>query len=1492
MGAQLAASATVNVAAAGLNAATSPVRDGIRIINRELTVVVTGRRCTSDDGRAWIEVRGLSGTGGRQLGRQVLDAVRAVPGVSAAALNFPLSRVVIESEDVPLRSLCDVISNAEKAFRASGGARGPKPVDLPGDGVLMAQRAAAVAANAAGLGVAAAGRALVWARIPGSIAGAVMVVDYQPKVRRLLENQLGQNTADMVLALATAAVNTITLAPPSLAVDLATHTLRAAEASAGARVWARQEPTLSRHASCETLHDNVRAVPLPDGLVERHAIRTAWVQALGGVALGAATQNPAMAGTAAMVATPKAARTARESFAATLGRGLAESHGALAIRPDRLRLLDRIDALVLDPRALCTDKLRLVNIRGIAERDRTDAWEFVLQRVGKNGLEPGWQRIDGARYNGAEALLQHAHHPLASAVVAEARRSGLTVVSVDDSALGELRPALDEMMPLDGDVDSALTDAVTALQQAGKTVALVSSVAEQALSLADLGLGIMPPDDQGSPAWYADMLFEDLSGVWQLLHAAPAARAASRRGVEIATGATALGSLLMLPGVRGVGPGAVTAGAATGVFTGYWLARGSLGAQVPEPAAVHEWHAMSPEQVSQVLPRPDTADLLSPQDTGLMVSAAGLVRQGANIAMSPGRTAWQFARAVRSELADPLTPVLAGGATASAVLGSPVDAAMVGSVVGANAFLAAFQRMHAERLLDQLLAEQVPPARVLAGESGSGVTIDAADLRPGDVVEVRADEVVPADCRLIEVSDLEVDESTLTGESLPVAKQTAATPGAELAERRCMIYAGTTVMTGTAIGIVTAVGAETQARRAAALVTDTSHSVGLQYQLGQLTNKAWPVSLIGGGLVSGLGLLRGTGIREAVASGVAVGVAAVPEGLPLVATLAQQASARRLTKSSVLVRTPRSVEALGRVDVICFDKTGTLSQNKLRVAQVIPAPRIDRARVLATAVRATPLAQDGKHAHATDAAIVESAREATDTETLTEPMAHLPFRPGRPFSASVADGELTVKGAPEVILAACGKHRANAERAVTRMASDGLRVIAVARRTLTAEQIQAVREDSDNIAELCGSGMDFLGLLGLSDTPREDAADLLKELIRQDLSVRLITGDHPITAAAIATELGMPVGPDQVMCGAEWEALSRKGQEEAVADRVVFARMSPEHKVQIVQTLERIGRVCAMVGDGANDAAAIRAATVGVGVVARGSDPAHMAADVVLVDGRISSLLEAIDEGRQLWRRVQAAVSVLLGGNAGEVLFAIVGSALTGRSPLNARQLLVVNMLTDALPAAALAVSKPSKSAPGGGRGIDQGELWRTVGVRGGVTASAATAAWVMARFTGRRQRASTVALVALVATQLGQTLLDSQDWLVVLTALGSVGAMGVLISTPGVSQALGCTPLGPVGWIQGLGTAGVATAIAGAAPELIGRWTKELTPSADVQEPVEQEDQSTMSTKPARNNTAYNSRNGSVRIRAIPVTGSVAKPSVLDTKLTVTVGSDGEGNR
>ena len=1013
--------ATAALAKTSVEIAAIPVREGAKLVSGEISRETLSRNCWRNESRAWIEVRGLGDDDSGELGRVVVDAILAHPGVTSVSLNHPLSRAVVDIDGpgFSLRDLCRTVEAAEKRC-GDGKDESVFARSLPGDGVVLATRALTVAVNATGLGIALTGRAMGLRPLPAAVSASVAFVDYQPWLRRVFADRLGGPTTDTVLTLAAAAAQTLTQSPTSLALGLTMQSMKAAEVRAEAQSWAQHEPELARHADQPRPHPGrTRSRPQPSRPVERAASRFALLQALSAGAIGAGTRNLAMAATTVQVTTPKASRTTPEAFASTLGRGLADQHAVLPLRPESLRRLDKIDAIVIDPRILCTDTLRVARVRGtdgLDETELTAGWNRAQLMLEKNSLRPGWRAVrgmSGGRPNAkVEALFLPAHEPLASAVVAEAHRTGAELISVDVDSLDELRPAFDDIRPVksgtDSSIDEALAAAVADLEQSGRTVAVLSSSGAQSISSASLMLGIKPK--QGAPPFNADLLLPDLAAAWRLLHALPAAKTAIQRGVGISAGATAMGSLFMIPGVRGnLGSETVNLGAAAGLMSGYLLARGILNAETPRPAAVHEWHSMSVEQVRRLLPAPD------PDAPERAVSAA-------QPNDSPLQSIWQLARAVRAELSDPLTPVMALGSAASAILGSPVDAVLVGTVLTGNSILAAAQRLRAENRLNVLLAQQTPAARkVVTGAAGERTykQVDATRLRPGDVIEVRTHEVVPADARIIEEVDVEVDESTLTGESLSVEKQVDATPGAPLAERRCMLFAGTTVVAGTALALVTAVGADTQQRRAADLISgELSSDIGLQHQLGQLTNQALPVSITGGALVGALGLLRRTPLQHAVSSAIAIAVAAVPEGMPLVATLAQAASARRLTKFGALVRVPRSVEALGRIEVVCFDKTGTLSENRLRVSQVHPAAGESETEVLRCAAHAAPVTNGGPQLHATDGAIVEAAEAAGASGH--NATAHLPFRSGRSFSASVTGTELTVKGAPEVVLSACG----------------------------------------------------------------------------------------------------------------------------------------------------------------------------------------------------------------------------------------------------------------------------------------------------------------------------------------------------------------------------------------------------------------------------------------------------------------------------------------
>ncbi|MCQ4128656.1 cation-translocating P-type ATPase [Rhodococcus erythropolis] len=1325
----------------------------------------------------------------------------------------------------------------------------------------VALRTGTLALAGVGMIPAAAGSILRAPRMPGSayVSAAVSAINYQPRVRRRIEQRLGRSLTDFALESVTSFADVLTYAPASLGVDfgLRTMLLRETLAARNSRLVWPLEPG-ARGSS--TRRD-------PSGPGERYADRIAGVQLAAGAALATVSAGGDTVATSIKVSAPRPLRMSRESFAAGLSYGLCRTHHVAVSDPAALRMLDRVDTVLVDPSVLFEDALRVSDIREVSESDRVVVWAHAREALDAGSLGVGRHRIDGA-----EVVVRPVRKGLAESLIGEIRASGVAAATIDDDGLGSLRSGFDELYPAPSTLEAGLREALSALVAEGRTVAIVSSraIAGQAV----LRIGISPPSGEHVSA----DIHTDLAGAWRVVHALSAARTATRRGVELSSGSSALGALIMLPGIRGAGPGPVTAGSAAGLWTGYTLSRSVIQAPAPVGAPSDSWHEMDGDSVVRELAE---SVRHTPQRADARVRAPArfrLIRDGLS--------------ALRTELADPLTPVLATGSAASAVLGSPVDAVLVGSVLVGNAAMSAVQRLHSERAVQRLLRTQEPVARRVTNAGTVETAADALEL--GDVVALESGDIVPADCRLLSAESLEVDESSLTGESMPVDKQTDPTPGMPLAERRCMAYAGTTVLAGSGRGVVTATGARTVTRRADVGVSRSGPAVGLTNRLRELTRATLPASIGGGALVTVAGLIRGTGLRRAVTGGVAVAVAAVPEGLPLVATLAQQAAARRLTAAGVLVRAPRSIEALGRVDVVCFDKTGTLSENKLRVAAVERVDGWGESEILEVAARSALGSRDDRVFHSTDAAVVDAAEQALDEARVfgdADALNLVPFRSGRPYSAALLGRRIALKGSPEFVAEAGRDPNAVSASHVQSMAGRGLRVVAVAQRELSEHDARRAAEDSEFLEQCCSEGLEAVGLLGLSDTLRPEATQLVRELQGNGQQVRVLTGDHPTTAAAVATELGMDVAREDVVTGPDWENFSRAERRNAVRGSSVFARVTPEQKVEIVQALETDGRVCAMVGDGANDAAAIRVSSVGIGVASTDSDPARGAADIVLLDGRVGGLTDALDEGSQLWRRVRSAVGVLLGGNAGEVAFALIGSALSGESPLNARQLLLVNLMTDALPAAALAVSTPSENGSEKSEQMDTHALWQTIAVRGGATAIGALAAWLMARTSGRRRRASTVALVALVGTQLGQTLLESRSPLVVATVAGSAAALATLVSTPVVSQFLGCTPLGPIGWGQAVGCASAATLLAALAPRVLER----IAATEETGTEESEEGQSTIRKIPTRTSTAYTSRTGGVSARdSVEISEAEIKEAETgesDTLVSVAAGSDTSPN-
>ncbi|MFY9920046.1 MAG: cation-translocating P-type ATPase, partial [Mycobacterium sp.] len=756
--------------------------------------------------------------------------------------------------------------------------------------------------------------------LPDALSVAPTLVDYMPALRRHVERRIGPEGADLLFGVVTASTAALTVSPTTAAAEAATRAMLVIEAWNGRLAWRRHEPELAAHVPAD---DAVVAAESPttvEGPGERYADRAGLVGLGAAALLGALSRNINTAGATALVAVPKPLRASREAFGCALSRGLAARHDALVLRPRALRTLDRVDAIVIDPRVLYTDALTVSRIRGVTNSHRAQAWKAARAAL-DDGAAPGWHKLSTMPKAGrsGEVLISPVRDPYALAVVTEARRTRPRVVSLDDDGLRSLAQGFDHLHPVAGSTDDALAAAVAELKADGGTVALLTTPEMVAVHGADITIGVLR--EQHPPPWGADVFVPDLVAAWRLLRALPAARTATSRGVRLSAESTAIGALMLIPGVIGHGPVSVNAGVAAGLWAGFSSGGRVFRDPAPSPEPGHDWHALPLSEVQRLLPRPPDQVAGDPDGRKGVGRIASV--PPARVLRSATTGSWKLARdfvaEMRADLADPITPILATGAVASALLGSPLDAALVGGVLLANAALSAEQQLHAERVLRRLLAVQDPLARRRVGplDGHRHEKVPAKRLRPGDIIEVQAGEVIPADARLIEASNIEVDESTLTGESLPVPKQTELTPGAPLAERSCMLYAGTTMVAGSALAVVTAVGSHSEMRRALAMAPTKSREIGLQHQLSRITGRALPWSLAGGGLVGLLSVLRGTPLREAVGSAVALTVAAVPEGLPLVATLAQLAAARKLTGESVLIRNPHSVEALARLRVVC-----------------------------------------------------------------------------------------------------------------------------------------------------------------------------------------------------------------------------------------------------------------------------------------------------------------------------------------------------------------------------------------------------------------------------------------------------------------------------------------------------------------------------------------------------------------------------------------------
>ncbi|GAA3624549.1 cation-translocating P-type ATPase [Lentzea roselyniae] len=1393
------------------------------------------RQVWARQGRLHVEVHGLDTPHARRLIKEVEQRLENLDGVLWARVNAPAQRVVVAVDSPGPRrdELIRIIERAERHAAEHSDEEPCEELHHPCEGPATRQTVSALAADAVGLGLSALTRLTQWVPLPTEIAALGSIFQHHPRLRSLV----GKEQSDSVLPHVSALAQGLAAGGEGILLDGAERIAQIREARAYRKAWNKAEPTLvagPEHAAGEPVLQP-RPAKLPQDPVDRYAERAMGVGAL---AAGAAVPffGPRRALALGLASTPKAPAAAREGFATYLGRILAK-RGVIVMDRGVLRRLGQIDTVVLDERALRTGHTELTDVVPMAGADPREiaavAFELFdpqapdeVQEADRWRLGPlegtrGKQGAQRLRKRGADDVLglskgqkllavvgvsaQHAHG--VQAIAAAARRAGARVVLAADGPNGKFA-FVDDVVP----GGAELTGSVRSLEENGGVVLLLSGD-RRALGAADCGLGAFRAGEP--PAWGAHVLVgHDFEAAALVIDAVGVASRVDSDGIKLAAGGSGVGAVAA---VQGTAPRAASRGlfagnaaAAIGFALGHWRAHQLLSRPISPPVSTTPWHLMPVDVVLERL----QADV-----EGLDGKEAQQRARASGTGQEPlGLSLWQ---AFVEELANPLTPVLAVGAALAAAVGSPMDAGLVAAITGASALVGSVQRVQTDRALADLFKLSAVGACVR--RDATEITVAAGDLVPGDVVVLRSSDVVPADCRIIEATALEADESSLTGESLPVAKDSAPVVAADISARSSMLYEGTTIATGNAIAVVVATGMATEAGRSMATARQHTPTGGVESRLESLTRTAMPLALGAAAAVTGSGLLRGIPPQETLSAAVNLAVASVPEGLPFLVNAAQLGAARRLADHGALVRNPRTIEALGRVDVLCFDKTGTLTEGSLSLARVGTADRhaevssLDGSLrdVLGAAIRATPAARNREELeHQTDRAVLTGARKArvgvrTGARSWRR-TADLPFEPSRGYHATIGTiGKrtlLSVKGAPEIVLARCSLDegsRAAIKDRMEQLAGSGHRVLAVAERV--ADDIEL---DDEAVRDL-----KFRGFVALADPVRDSAAPAAEQLAAAGVKVVMITGDHPATADAIASTVH-PTEDQRVITGSELDELDDDKLATALSEVDVIARCSPTHKVRIIQAYQRVGRTVAMTGDGANDAPAIRLADVGIALGRRGTPAARSAADLVVTDDRLETITAAVLEGRAMWSSVREALAILLGGNLGEIGFNVLAALITGRSPLNARQILLVNLLTDLAPALAIALRPPKADqmesllheGPETSLG---GQLDRDIMLQALTTTFGASTAWAIARLTGRSRRASTVALAALVGTQLGQTLVTGGlDRRVLGASLGSAAALAAVIQTPGVSGFFGCTPLGPVGWSIAAGATTTATAL------------------------------------------------------------------------------------
>jgi cation-transporting ATPase I len=905
---------------------------------------------------------------------------------------------------------------------------------------------------------------------------------------------------------------------------------------------------------------------------------------------------------------------------------------------------------------------------------------------------------------------------------------------------------------------------ISKLQEQGQRVAYVSDGAHGAGPFAQCDLAIgLTSGHHGRFAARADVLAADLGVLNSIIEAGAIGKTVVRDSVGLGIIANIVGVVMCLSGPTGIvaASRAVNLAALCAYANAAWRFKGGerpsgYTDRYADPRPEQRWGKRSIDEVLKELRSSPFG--LEPGDAQSRIDSRSFAEQPR---FDQGSA---FLKALFAQICSPLIGLMGLGAALTFAVGTPVEFGLVATTIVVNILFGAWQERQVQGASTALV--QMAPTMATVIRGGMASVVPAPELVPGDIVSLVAGDRVPADARLIESESFEVDESSLTGEWLPVPKSANAA-----SDSGRIVLEGSDVTVGRARAVVFAVGRKTRMGTIAAAVSQEDRAKSpLNNRLAKLLQQFLPLAAIAGVVVFGAGVLQGRNWTNELVFATTLALSAIPEGLPLLAGLAEVAVARRLANHKARLRRLGAVEALGRVDIACTDKTGTLTQGNLVLSMVATDERValletsDGALlsgslrdVVIAAALASPHPDSGSvRAHPTDMAVLEgAARLSLAAQVSVAREEEAPFEPTRAFHSSRALGRVYVKGSPEAVVERCTSLRSEALdlmldasgrekllRDAERIASRGMRVLMV------AQGPSRTKVEDPN-------GLTFLGFLGIRDPLRHGVQEAVQRCRDAGVRVMMLTGDHPATARAIGVDAGLMNEDDEVLTGFEISTLTNAELDERLSRVSVLARVTPLEKVRIVESLQRMGHTVAMTGDGVNDAPALRLADVGVAMGLGGTEVARQAADVVLDDDNFTTLVEALVEGRGFWRNIRRTLGLLLGGILGELGFVAIAAAIGLAPALNTRQILAMNLITFGLPTLAVALQEPEHRnlaglAREGTTALDK-PLRRDVLQRAAATIIPSLIAYILALPLGPIQ-AQTVAFGAAIGSQLAQT--------------------------------------------------------------------------------------------------------------------------------------------